>query len=68
MHKLFMPFILLFSLSFRLTAQVFPKEGSILNYRLIGFSFPGQENAVKYRVQIARANCSTVESFEKKLP
>ena len=62
-----MPFILLFSLSFRLTAQVFPKEGSILNYRLIGFSFPGQENAVKYRVQIARANCSTVESFEKKI-
>ena len=52
---------------FLVTAQVFPKEGSILNYRIIGFSFPAVQKATKYQIQIAAGYCNNVDSFEKKV-
>ena len=34
-------------------AAIFPVEGARLNYRLVGFSFPRDKKATRYKVQIA---------------
>ncbi len=39
-----------------LHAQVTPSEGSILNYRIIGFSFPANKEATDYTVELANGN------------
>jgi len=41
-----------------------PEEGSSLNYRIIGFSFPDKQDAVKYKLQIAIGNYSSETSFQ----
>lgn len=48
-------------------AQVFPKEGSELNYRIIGFTFPENKGAVKGTVQIAAGTFNSADSFEQRL-
>ncbi len=50
-----------------LGAQILPKEGSNLNYRLIGFSFPLEKNAGKSSLEIAKGNWSTEEAFKKNI-
>ena len=59
--------ILLIFMTGHLAAQVFPKEGSVLNYRIIGFSFPTFKKSTKYEIQIAAGYCNNVDSFEKKV-
>ena len=49
----------------RIAAQILPKDGSKLNYRLIGFSFPKQPEASKYNVEIAAGNYDTEDSFKR---
>jgi len=46
-------------------AQVTPKEGVILNYRLIGFSFPSPAQATTYRIEIAHGNINANDSFKE---
>ncbi len=46
-------------------AQVLPKEGSALNYRLIGFSFPVAEKKNNCVIEIAPGNYYNEDSFEK---
>jgi hypothetical protein len=58
-------FFFLLLLSCPLQAQIYPVEGSTLNYRLIGFSFPAIKNAGNYEIEIAEGNCNTTESFER---
>ena len=44
--------------------QILPTEGSTLNHRIIGFSFPGKEHAANRQLQMATGNCTTPEDFE----
>jgi Arylsulfotransferase (ASST) len=50
-----------------LGAQILPKEGSVLNYRLIGFSFPQENKAKRYTIEIAAGNHNTRETFRKNI-
>jgi len=48
-------------------AQLFPGEGRKLCYRLIGFAFPAQPGAAKYKIEIAVGTYDTEAEFEKKI-
>ena len=51
-----------------ITAQTIkPEEGRALNYRIIGFTFPGQEHAVNYKVEIASGNYIEENAFQKNI-
>ena len=50
-----------------LLAQILPLEGSKLNYRLIGFSFPPVQKVSKFTIEIADGNISTEDTFKKKI-
>ena len=65
MYKTASLIFFLFFLSCRLNAQIFPKEGSKLHYRLIGFSCPAQTWAVKYKIEIADGTYTSDSDFEK---
>lgn len=53
-------------LPFAVNAQLLPKEGSKLNYRLIGFSFPGHAgHSDIYKLEVASGNYNTEDSFKK---
>ena len=54
-------------LPFLLSARLFPAEGSSLNYRLIGFSFPTSEGAENYRIEIAQGSIYSEDSFKNNL-
>ncbi len=55
--------VLIFSFLFdRAGGQVFPANGSLLNYRVVGFSFPGAKN-VRYKLEIASGDQETVKAF-----
>jgi len=60
---------LLFSLiiSQPLHAQIFPTEGSSVNYILVGFSFPSVRHANEYRLEIANGDRNTEESFKQNI-
>ena len=61
-------FLLLFTtLHSQLNAQIFPKEGRVLNYRIIGFSFPSVPEVNNYTIVVALGNHSTEESFKKSI-
>jgi len=49
---------------FRSVAQVTPGEDKVLNYRIVGFTFPDQ-GKVHQQLQIALGNCQTEASFEQ---
>ncbi len=51
----------------QLRAQILPKEGSRLNYRLIGFSFPAEAGANSYKIEIATGYYNKADSFKKKI-
>ena len=53
-------------MSFQLRSQMLPKENSILNYRIIGFSFPAQK-ANKYKIEIATGKYYSIDSFKKNI-
>ncbi len=44
-----------------------PKENAVLNYRLIGFSFPGKEDIIDYKIEIARGYFTGEDSFKKNI-
>ncbi len=49
-----------------LVAQVFPHDGDALHYRLIGFSFPKQEKATRYTLEIFEYHTEKDGSTETK--
>jgi len=51
----------------KLKAQILPAEGSSLNYRLIGFTFPAQPQISDYKIEIAEGNFNERSSFEKNI-
>ena len=58
---------LLFLIPQRLLSQIVPKEGNILNYRLIGFSFPAAKPTVNYTIEIASGHLIDESSFRKNI-
>ncbi len=62
--RVILPLLLLLS-SF-VQSQVFPKEGSSLNYRIVGFSFPAK-SVYSYILQIALGNYNDEAVFEKNI-
>ena len=48
-------------------AQFLPKDGSALNYTLIGFSFPGKQGYNKYTIEIAEGNLVNDEVFSTRV-
>ena len=67
MYRTLSLFLILVCSYCQLNAQVFPREGSRLCYRLIGFSFPAQPNVVRYEVEIAKGNQKSDSAFEKSI-
>lgn len=67
MYKSFKLFFLFFFVPLLLIAQITPKEGSALNYRIIGFSFPPVTQISDYELQIAAGNYSNESSFQKNI-
>ena len=60
--------LIYFLISFyRLAAQILPKEGSVLNYRVIGFTFPPVVGVNSYKVEIASGNCDNEKMFTKNI-
>ncbi len=51
----------------QLQAQVFPKENSVLTYRIIGFSFAAVPNCASYVIEIANGNLSGEMLFKKNI-
>ena len=67
MSKAYCCLVLLLFISFQLNAQVLPKEGAQLNYRLIGFSFDVKEKTKDCKLEIAKGDISTDEAFKKNI-
>ena len=64
MHKFLSLFSLFTIICFhQVCAQIFPHDGSILNYRLVGFSFPEEKKAIKYKIEIANGDYYAEDSF-----
>lgn len=59
----FLLFAMLFLARLGAVAQVMPKEGDSLHYRLIGFSVPAQPQATGYRLEIFTFNTSKAKSI-----
>ena len=47
--------------------QLLPKEGSTLNYRIIGFTMPMEKGATDCKLQIAYGNFTTDDQFSKNI-
>ena len=47
------------------SAQLFPAEDASVNYRLVGFSFPGTQGVSDYMVEIAMGNYAANDVFLK---
>jgi len=67
MYKTVSVLCFLLAASLQLKAQVLPAEGSKLNYRLIGFSFPARPQTSEYKIEIAEGTYTTKSSFEKNI-
>src|ERR1700733_13078291 len=52
---------------YQVDARVFPKEGSRLHYRIIGFCFDSIQQAKKYVIDIAAGNYNTDDSFKRNI-
>ncbi len=63
--RIFIVIALLAPLS--LFARTTPEEGSKLNYRIIGFSFPDKEQTRGYKLQIAAGNYSDEKAFAENI-
>ena len=50
-----------------LHGQIFPAEGSKLNYRVVGLSFLSKKGADNYVIQIATGNCNSIDSFNNNI-
>lgn len=65
MHRL-LPLLFLTLIFQSVSGQVLPKEGSRLNYRLIGFSIPPSSGSInKYTIEIALGTYNSEDSFKQ---
>ena len=52
---------------FHAESQIFPKENSALNYRIVGFSFSSVQDENKYKIEIALGNYHSTDSFKRNI-
>jgi len=50
-----------------LYSQTLPKEDAVINYRLVGFSYPEKQEVGVYKIQIAAGNYYDEGSFKKNI-
>ena len=67
MRKIICLFFIFSFAVLHVTAQIFPKENSLLHYRIIGFSFPAVTSVANYTVEIASGNCTSEDMFRKNI-
>ncbi len=68
MYRYIIVIVLFLSMPSLSQGQILPKEGSHLNYRLVGFSFPYQKNSSSHcYIEIARGNFNKEDSFSKSI-
>ncbi len=67
MWKILTVSVFLLIANHQVLSQVLPKEGSVLNYRLIGFSPPALQTTGSYELQIATGNYTSFDSFKKNI-
>lgn len=65
--KVLATILVLTSVPLASSSQVWPKENARLNYRIIGFSFPATEHAVKYKIEIAYELCNDEATFRPRV-
>jgi len=65
MRKFSITIFFLLMIGQQLWSQVLPKDGCRLNYRLVGFSFPGDRSNHRYKIDIATGNYYNEDSFKK---
>jgi hypothetical protein len=65
MRKISILFVLFFSFCCQANAQLFPRDGNKLCYRLIGFSFPACPGAIKYKIEVAKGTYDSEGEFTK---
>jgi hypothetical protein len=65
-RTLFLIFVIL-AHPFFVNAQVSPAEGSKLNYRIIGFTFPAKGRLSAYKLEIAAGNFYSADSFKRNI-
>ena len=65
-RKIFSLLFLFFISDNQLNAQILPKEGSSLNYRLVGFQFPTMPGEV-YKLEIAEGNYCSPDLFKQNI-
>ncbi len=63
----FFTLFILFFFSGTGMSQILPKDGSRLNYRIIGFSVPSKEQVTAYKIEIAIGNIISDEEFQKNI-
>ncbi len=51
----------------QLLAQVFPKENSVLTYRIIGFSFPSVAKCTNYKIEVATGDRTVEPAFKENI-
>lgn len=57
--------LLMVCICYGVSGQTFPGEGSLLNYRIIGFSFKAEPKASMYRLEVAKGHHTDNTSFIK---
>ena len=68
MYQYLVAFVLFLSMPGLAWGQILPKEGSHLNYRLAGFSFPYQKKSgARCTIEIAVGNYNKEDSFSKNI-
>src|ERR1019366_7050749 len=67
MHRLCTLSFFLLVLSYALKAQILSKDQGLLNYRLIGFTFPPNNKVLDYTLEIAKGNYATEECFKENI-
>ena len=67
MRKLLSLLCLSVIITIHLDAQTYPKEGRVLNYRLIGFSFPQVQDFSNCTLEVAIGNQTTKSDFKKNI-
>ncbi len=67
MDKILAILFFLCIISCEVNAQILPKEGGKLNYRIIGFKFPAKDNGSKYKIEIAQDTYDDEHAFNKNI-
>ncbi len=65
MTRRLISFVLCILSTLPLFGRIIPSEGSRLNYRIIGFSFPAKKNASQYIIEIANGHFNNEKEFSR---